>query len=212
MRDEVLVAQAAQGDRGAFTALVDRYGARVLAVIEKQVCDHHGAHDLAQEVWMRVFGALRNFRSDATFRPWLFAIVFNSIRDEHKSRARRTSHVRELEQAHSAGAAAPGRYDPSGRVEELDVIDAALARVPEPFRAALQLVDVLDFSYDEAAESLGCSAGTMKSRVHRGRLAFRDLYERLSGQTARPGTATQLAFAQRSVVSEASLDSQEGLK
>jgi RNA polymerase sigma-70 factor (ECF subfamily) len=211
-RDEALVAQAAEGDRGAFTALVERYGVRVLAVIEKQIADHHGAHDLAQEVWLRVFGALRNFRTDASFRPWLFAIVFNCVRDEHHSRARRKSHVQDLQPAHIAGAAAPGRYDPSGRIEEFDTIDRALALVPEPFRAALQLVDALGFSYEEAARSLDCSAGTVKSRVHRGRLAFRDVYERCSGKSARPGSAIPDNVSPRSGAVRASVDSKEGLK
>ncbi len=189
--------------------LVERYGARVLAVIEKQVGDHHAAHDLAQEVWMRVFGALHNFRPGAVFRPWLFAIAFNAIRDERRSRARRQNHVREFEPSHVSGAAASGRYDPGRRVAELDIIDAAIAGIPEQFRAALQLVDALGFSYDEAAVSLDCSAGTVKSRVHRGRLAFRDAYERLLAQANRARTSIPPASALRSGVLRASPDSNE---
>lgn len=82
-------------------------------------------------------------------------------------------------------APASERYNPSGRVEEVAAIDAALQAVPEPFGAALHLVDVVGTSYQEAADSLGCSLGTVKSRVNRGRLAFRDLYLKFSGDAPR---------------------------
>jgi RNA polymerase sigma-70 factor, ECF subfamily len=181
----------------------------VLAVIEKQVGDHHAAHDLAQEAWLRVFGALDGFRPGAMFRPWLFAIALNLVRDEHRHRARRKRHVSDLEPTHVALAAASQSSDPTRRVEDLDVIDASIAGVPEPFRAALQLVDALGFSYEEAAVSLDCSAGTVKSRVHRGRLAFRDSYERLSGRKNR--TMTSTASAPRTGALHGSPDSKEEL-
>lgn len=212
MRDESLVAQAAGGDRDAFTSLVERYGSRVLAVIEKQVGDHHGALDLAQEVWIKVYAALEDFRHGATFRPWLFAIVFNSIRDDHRNRARRRDRVSEVEPGQWEGAAAAGRYDPTATVAELEHIDAALAGVPEPFRAALQLVDALDFSYDEAAQSLDCSEGTVKSRVHRGRIAFRDLYEKLSGGARRSAHPSPSTSSRRALASPGSAPAQEKLE
>ncbi len=212
MRDESLVAQAAGGDRDAFTSLVERYGSRVLAVIEKQVGDHHGALDLAQEVWIKVYAALEDFRHGATFRPWLFAIVFNSIRDDHRNRARRRDRVSEVEPGQWEGAAARGRYDPTATVAELEHIDAALAGVPEPFRAALQLVDALDFSYDEAAQSLDCSEGTVKSRVHRGRIAFRDLYEKLSGGARRSAHPSPSTSSRRALASPGSAPAQEKLE
>jgi RNA polymerase sigma-70 factor (ECF subfamily) len=212
VRDESLVAQAAGGDRDAFTSLVERYGSRVLAVIEKQVGDHHGALDLAQEVWIKVYAALEDFRHGATFRPWLFAIVFNSIRDDHRNRARRRDRVSEVEPGQWEGAAARGRYDPTATVAELEHIDAALAGVPEPFRAALQLVDALDFSYDEAAQSLDCSEGTVKSRVHRGRIAFRDLYEKLSGGARRSAHPSPSTSSRRALASPGSAPAQEKLE
>ncbi len=212
VRDEFLVVQAARGDRGAFTSLVERYGSRVLAVIEKQVGDHHGALDLAQEVWIKVFAALDSFRPEAKFRPWLFAIVFNSIRDDHRHRARRRDRVSDLGPEHLEGAATADRYDPTASVAEIEHIDAALAGVPEPFRAALQLVDALDFSYDEAALSLDCSEGTVKSRVHRGRIAFRDLYEKLSRGPRRSAHANHWTSSRRTRAFPGNVPAQEKLE
>lgn len=180
-RDAELVVSAAGGHAPAFACLVERYGAQVLAVIEKQVRDHHAARDLAQEVWIKVHRSLASFRADASFRPWLFAIALNRVRDDH--RARETERARTLDttapEEALAGRAAPGRYEPSGQIDEAQAIDAALATVPEPFRSALHLVDVLGLDHLEAAEALGCALGTVKSRVHRGRLHFRESYREL---------------------------------
>lgn len=153
-----------------------RYGTRVRAVIERQIGDHHLAMDLAQDVWIRVHGALPRFKpahQGGRFRPWIFAIACNRVRDilRKKPLATEPSGDEILERS-----PASERYDPSGRVEEQAAIDEALQKIPEPFGAALHLVDVLGLSYPEAAEALECSIGTVKSRVNRGRLTFRDHY------------------------------------
>lgn len=180
--DGSLVRNAALGDERAFAGLVERYGAQVLGVLEKQVVDHHAACDLAQEVWIKVHRGLAGFRAGAAFRPWLFAIALNCARDDH--RARGTERARTLPSTGGdgealAGRAAPERYEPTGQVDEAQAIDAALAAVPEPFRSALHLVDVVGLDHAEAAAALACATGTVKSRVHRGRLHFRELYEEL---------------------------------
>jgi len=183
----------------------------VLAVLEKHVADHHAAHDLAQEAWIRVFGALRVFRSDAAFRPWLFAIVLNLVRDDHRKRARTTSQFGALDAEAALEPAAPRRDDPSHRAADRDALDQALASVPEPFRSALQLVDAFGFSYDEAAQSLECSQGTVRSRVHRGRLAFRDSYQRLVAAESAANTRTSLAYVARSSALHGEANSTEEL-
>jgi RNA polymerase sigma-70 factor (ECF subfamily) len=184
--DEALALRAAAGERSAFECLVERYGTRVRAVVERQLGDHHLALDLAQEVWIRAFKALPRFRSakdGGRFRPWLFMITFNLIRDHQRSQGTRPEQALEDQLQMSP---ASERFDPSGRVEEIAAIDEALQAVPEPFGAALQLVDLIGLTYEEAARSLRCTLGTVKSRVHRGRLAFRDIYLKLSGDAPEP--------------------------
>lgn len=154
----------------------------MLAALERGLRDHHGAHDLAQDVWLKVYRALGSFRPGAAFRPWLFAIVFNRLRDEQRRRGsepERPVQVPRSEATARLWRAAPFSDGTSERVDETDAIDAALAAVPEPYRAAVHLVDVLGFDHGEAAIALDCEVGTVKSRVHRGRLAFREHYERL---------------------------------
>ena len=182
--DEALVLEARAGARDAFEELVYRYGARLGAVLRRQVPDVHLVDDLVQEVWVRVYRALHGFRTNGRFRPWLFSIAFNLVRDVRRSRKwdEETASTEEDFRHPSA----PGEYDPHGRVEEIAAIDEALGLVPEPFRTALHLVDVVGLTYQEAATSLACSLGTVKSRVNRGRLAFRDVYLKLSGDAPEP--------------------------
>lgn len=178
--DEALVREAAAGARDAFESLVGRYGSALSSALRKQVPDRHLVDDLAQEVWVRVYRSLARFRAGASFRPWLFSIAFNLVRDVRRSRKWDERTAASEEDFHFP--AAPGEYDPRGRVEEQAAIDEALARVPDPFRGAVHLVDVLGLTYLEASESLACSLGTVKSRVNRGRLFFRDHYLKLSGE------------------------------
>lgn len=172
--DEEHALRAAAGATDSFEVLVERYGARLLAVLERQTGEHHVALDLAQEVWIKVFRTLDRFRAGAAFRPWLFTIALNHLRDAQRRTGR--SRVLSMEDHHHATAVA-AVDDPS---DERAAITQALGRVDEPFRTALGLVDVGGLTYEEAAATLACAVGTVKSRVHRGRLLFRAHYRKSS--------------------------------
>lgn len=173
------------GARDAFRELVERYGASLVAVLEPRAGDPHAARDLAQEVWIKVLRGLERWRPGHSFRSWLFSIALNHARDASRRAGRRGAEER-LERRHGA-TAAPERSDPAAELaarDEAARVRAALARVSEPYRTALALVDVAGLGYADAARSLACSVGTLKSRVHRGRLAFREIWER--DDTPRP--------------------------
>ena len=173
--DEALATEARSGSRAAFEELVSRHGGAVVALLERRCRDHHLALDLAQEAWVRVFRALPYFDASRSFRPWLFSIALNAARDE--GRRRKRSRIVSLDDYRESLPA-------KSSLDELDeraLIDDSIAHVDEPFRTAILLVDVHGLSYDEAADSLGVAVGTIKSRVNRGRLAFRDHWLRLSG-------------------------------
>ena len=173
--DRVLATEAAGGATHAFAQLVERHAAALSSVVRNSVHDDHLARDLAQEIWIKVYRGLSSFDLERRFRPWLFAIALNHVRDHGRKLGRRPRgvHFEDLQ-------VEPVARDPRDleRREERRAIAAALARVPEPFRTALQLVDVVGLDYEEAAASLECSKGTVKSRVHRGRLAFQAAYLR----------------------------------
>jgi RNA polymerase sigma-70 factor (ECF subfamily) len=179
-RDELLAARAAAGEIAAFEALLRRYGARVLACLERLLGEHHRALDASQEVWLKVHRALPAFDATRRFRPWLFAIAMNHARDRLRERPRREETLAERH-SEELPAELPG---PGAALLERSAIAAALARIAEPFRTALLLVDVAGNDYPEAAEALGLPVGTVKSRVHRARLCFRAAYAELEAQQA----------------------------
>jgi len=172
--DEDLAGRAADGDLVAFERLVERFGAAVIAALERLIGDHHLALDAAQEVWVKVHRHLHRYQRGARVRPWLFAIALNHGRDLCRKRGRRPDASASEELDH--GLRAPRGVEPTARVFERGAIASALGALDERFREALVLVDAMGLGYDEAAESLGVSLGTVKSRVHRGRVAFRELW------------------------------------
>jgi RNA polymerase sigma-70 factor (ECF subfamily) len=171
--DEALAREAAAGVTSAFALLVERHAATVLAVVERMSGDHHLARDLAQEIWIKVHRGLPRFQVERRFRPWLFAIALNHARDERRKAGRRAQRV-PLEDVYADLPATV--EDPLQRRDERAEIEATLDRVPELYRSAVHLVDVLGLGYEEAARSLECTVGTLKSRVHRGRSAFQEAY------------------------------------
>jgi len=173
--DEALAQRAATGSRAAFAELVARHGRGVTLVLRQAVRDEHLAEDLAQEVWIKVHGALGRFRPGSSFRSWLYAIALNHMRDALRS-ARRDR----LELRDDLRPIAPP-VEPSAEpevAEQRRQVEAALAQLREEHRVALGLIDLAGLGYAEAAASIGCSLGTLKSRVHRARAAFRETWAR----------------------------------
>ncbi len=181
--DDVLAAEAASGGREAFAELVARYAPRVVAVLRQRVGDGHLAEDLAQEVWIKAHGGLGRLERGAAFRPWLFAVALNHARDALRSRSRGKVLYLPDVSAH-APVVGPDRAPETD--DERRRVERALGRLDEPFRTALALVDLGGLSYAEAAASAGCELGTMKSRVHRARRAFRDAWSRADAGRRHP--------------------------
>lgn len=197
--DEDLLGRAADGDMGAFELLVERWGALVVAALERLVGDHHTALDAAQDVWIKVHRNLAKFERGAKVRPWLFAIALNHGRDVLRRRARRPDQGGAREELDDGVLRAPAAAEHDRRTLERGAIAATLALLDEKFREALVMVDALGVGYDEAAGALGLSIGTLKSRVHRGRVAFRELWaaSEARGARAAEGANTEHTAARR---------------
>ena len=169
--DDLLVRRAANGDQSAFTELVRRHERRVFAVAMRILGREEDALDATQDALLTVYRKVGQFRGDSAFATWLHRITINACYDILRKKARQpTLHVageddREREQG-------PPVQDHAAEVA--GGIDAAraLREVPEDFRAVLILADVHDLPYEEIAAILEIPVGTVKSRVHRGRIAL----------------------------------------
>lgn len=146
--------RAIQGDDGEFTELVRAYQAPVWRFLRHLVSDAGLAEDLTQETFLRVYQRLSTYRFECRFTTWVFQIARNAAIDAGRSATRR----RRLE---TTPLVPTPPSDPVQRAE----IEAALASLSEPLRAAVTVVEVLGLRYREAAIVLDIPEGTVKSRV-----------------------------------------------
>jgi RNA polymerase sigma-70 factor, ECF subfamily len=166
--DADLLAQHVAGDPDAFGLLFRRHRDRLWAVAIRTLGDPEEAADALQDAMISAFRRAGSFRGDSAVTTWLHRIVVNACLDRIRRRAARPAAAGADEQALDALAADRGR-DPSADTDtSLDVL-AALRLLPPDQQAALVLVDMLGYAVADAAEVLGVSVGTVKSRCSRGR-------------------------------------------
>ena len=176
--DTELVSQAQQGKMQAFELLVNRYQQRVANVISKFVKDRHEIQDVAQEVFIKVFRALPNFRGDSSFYTWIYRIAVNTSKNHLVARSRRIQNTQvEFEDAESFNTNedhrnldTPDAVYARGELEQ--TMSKAISVLPEDLKTAIILREVDGLSYDEIAEKMDCPIGTVRSRIFRARDAI----------------------------------------
>ena len=166
-RDEDLVRRYVGGDRSAFTGLVERHERRVYNLALRMTGREEDARDATQEAFLTALRKLSSFRGEAAFTTWMHRVTVNACYDLLRKRQRSPVHV--LPDSDDAGPPAPDHADATAGAID---VQRALASVSEDFRAVLVLHDVQDVPYDEIAAILDVPVGTVKSRLHRGRVAL----------------------------------------
>ncbi|HET8786628.1 MAG TPA: sigma-70 family RNA polymerase sigma factor [Candidatus Limnocylindrales bacterium] len=170
-RDEDLVRRFRAGEPDAFTEIVRRHQQRVYSLCLRMLGEADAAADVAQDTFLTVLRKLESFRGDAAFTTWLHRVAVNACYDELRRKRRRPilHVVSDDGPEHDPG---PSIADHADEVVGTSDAAAALASIPEEFRVAVVLADVQDLPYDQIAEILEVPVGTVKSRVHRGRVAL----------------------------------------
>jgi RNA polymerase sigma-70 factor (ECF subfamily) len=173
--------------------VVTNHSAKVYRLAYRLTGNKYDAEDLTQEVFVRVFRALENFKP-GTLDGWLHRITTNLFLDQ----ARRKSRIRFDALADDAESRFAGREpgpEQSFEFNNLDLdVQAALEELPPDFRAAVVLCDLEGLSYDEVAVALGIKLGTVRSRIHRGRTMLR---EKLAHRDPRPQQASKQSLKPR---------------
>jgi RNA polymerase sigma-70 factor (ECF subfamily) len=167
--DRALVAAAQAGDRRALDALLRRHYDRVHAICRRIAGSSRDADDAAQETMISIVRGLDRFDSRSAFATWIYRIATNAAVDELRKRNRRPPLPARDEAGHAAEVVDPLSARRIDAVADRLALDAALAALPEDFKAAVVLRDVGDLDYGEIAEVLGVPVGTVKSRIARGR-------------------------------------------
>jgi RNA polymerase sigma-70 factor (ECF subfamily) len=176
-RDKALVERAVGGDLEAFNEIVRLYQDYLFALVVRVVHDRDSAADAVQEALFSCYRNLDRFRGDS-FRSWLTRIALNAATDVLRYRKRRPADpYPEWEddawQPPAGEEASPERRALKRQTQR--VLTEALAEITSDQRTAIVMYDVEGFDYQEIASITGVSLGTVKSRIHRGRLALRDL-------------------------------------
>ncbi|MGH7771942.1 MAG: RNA polymerase sigma factor [Candidatus Binatia bacterium] len=170
--DKDLIHKIQGGDQSSFNQLVVKYRNRVMGVATRMLGDPAEAEDLAQDVFVKVYHALGGFKGEALFSTWLYRITANSCLNHRRRRKREdqvTGGVDDPEPIFADGGANPHAL--LERKELKSFLERAIRALPEEQRMVLILRDIEGLSYEEIAGSLGLELGTVRSRLHRGRLA-----------------------------------------
>lgn len=185
---EILV-RAQRGDRDAFRQLVENTQDMVFALVTRWLrCDRDTAADVSQDIYLRVFRGLNDFDGRARFTTWLHKITTNACisAQRHRKalkRGRTTLSIdAPIDGTDDLHIEPEARVrDPGEQVHQREFVAAAHAAIhelPEEFKSAVILRDLQDLSYEEIGAILGIPPGTVRSRIHRGRLL---LQEKLGG-------------------------------
>lgn len=182
MVDSELVERVKRGDKRAFDALVLKYQHRLVKLIGGYIRDQAEVYDVAQEVFIKAYRALPNFRGDSAFYTWLYRIAINTAKNHLVSQGRKPAMV-DLDDETTGGL--PAELNELATPEHLLMRDEiektvfdAIEELPEDLRVAVTLRELEGMSYEEIAVAMGCPIGTVRSRIFRAREAIN---ERLDG-------------------------------
>ncbi len=178
--DRALVTRVQEGDRDAFSTLVVRYQERVYNLVLRGLTDQDAALDVAQEVFLKAYRGLARFQGESQFFTWLFRITMNETITARRKRDRRGRPVsldRTDEDGEKRSDPPAATDDPGAAVARLDdqaLVQQAIAGLDDEQAQVLLLRDIDGRSYQEISEILECPLGSVKSRIHRARLALKD--------------------------------------
>jgi RNA polymerase sigma-70 factor, ECF subfamily len=156
-----------QGDRAAFQLLFETYKDKVFSIaVYSSGGDRAVADDVTQQIFLKLFTAIRQFRGDSEFTTWLYRLVVNACHDEGRRRRRL------LPLPETMAMSNPSDKKPQekqyARREVSEAVQAAIGELKPKFRLPILLKYIEGLSYEEIASVMGCSKGTVASRLNRG--------------------------------------------
>ncbi|HGY90910.1 MAG TPA: sigma-70 family RNA polymerase sigma factor [Planctomycetes bacterium] len=175
--DQSLVARAEAGDQEAFAALVHRYADRIYTLVAGMIHDRTAVEDVVQDIFFKVYRKLSAFQGRSSFYTWLYRVSLNTATDHLKKKRRdRHRHVEDptvLDRPDFTG----GPDETMDREELRQKTSEAIASLPTKYRDILLLREYQELSYEEIADVLQCSKGTVESRLFRARARLRSKLE-----------------------------------
>ena len=174
--DQVLITRSRQGDLDAFNQLVVRYQDLVFSVILRMVRNHASAEDITQDAFISAFRNIGRMRG-VNFRAWILRIARNATYDAIRRSNRRPEESIDEQIVTLGETLSSNEESPEDNALRQDLgksINRGLGELQPDQRMAVVLVDIEGFTYDEAADAMEVSIGTVKSRLNRGRGRLRE--------------------------------------
>ncbi len=184
--EQALLARLRAGENAAFEQLIRAHGGRLLAVARRFLPVEEDARDAVQEAFASAFRSIESFEGNARLSTWLHRIVVNAALMKLRTRRRKPELSIEdllpgfLEDGHLERPASPWRKDALDGLERealRALLNEKIHMLPERYRNVLLLRDIEELDTQETAELMGISEGAVKTRLHRARLALRELLE-----------------------------------
>ncbi|MFN0009667.1 MAG: sigma-70 family RNA polymerase sigma factor [Planctomycetota bacterium] len=174
--DDTLVQETLAGNQASFQLLVERYQTRIFSLARHYTRNTVEMEDLVQDTFLKAFSRLATFQGESSFFTWLYRIAVNTMLDGMKRRGRSPVHT--VEDPEILATPGPARISgPSANMEREEIAritHAVLEELPEIFRTVLVMREFEDMAYQDIAEVLQISIGTVESRLFRARAKFKD--------------------------------------
>lgn len=186
------VARLKAGEEQAFEELLARYQDQVFGVVCHWLGNEEEAKDVTQETFVRAFTQMKAFRGESSLRSWLFAIARNACRNTFRTWARKRRAMTDPLDSDLSEDGAPLQLADPGlsaletleQGERLRMVRDALQTLEPDFRQVVTLCDMEGVTYEEAADVCECPVGTVRSRLHRGRMLLKRRLQVVLGGTA----------------------------
>jgi RNA polymerase sigma-70 factor (ECF subfamily) len=183
--EAAIVAELKAGSEEAYAWLMGEFQQPVYGLVYRIVNDPADAADTTQDVFLKVFRGMKHFHGESSLKTWIYRIALHEAANRRRWWFRHKAHEMSIEPAESDGIVGEGwmqaaltdqadsPFDNAAHREVQRRVEVELMKVPEPYRTTLILRDLEEMSYEEIAEVLEISLGTVKSRLTRGREALR---------------------------------------
>lgn len=182
--EKELIKKCQQGDVEAFEKLIASYQRKVYTIAYRYMGKREEAEDLAQEAFIKVFRSIKSFRGESSFQTWLYHVVSNVCRDALRKNSRRaedyldcaiTTEKGEIKREVADWSLSPEQVVESKELGEF--LQSMINQLSPQHKEVIIMREIQDMSYEEIANELGCSLGTVKSRLSRARRSLREKIE-----------------------------------
>ena len=170
--EKILITKSQDGDVRAFEELIAAYQKQIYNIAYRLIGNYHDASDMTQETIIKIFRSIRGYRGEASFSTWIYRITVNTCRDELSKRQRKKENSYDIEDGEVFNELADYSSIPENILENERIrqyLEKLILSLSPEYRIVMVLREQSGFSYQEIAEYLNISIGTVKSRINRAR-------------------------------------------